>query len=142
MHVVKLLLENEACLPGFAGHCSIIAVTSSLHSFGKDANVFTFMKILIDSSNPCRALSFQELSKQVRQLIAGLKHVGVKPGDCVCVNAFNDVSPHAQYSNSILNAYTHRFLTQSSTLVLWVLVQCFPVSTLDTQCLKSPTIYN
>ncbi|PVI05758.1 AMP-binding enzyme [Periconia macrospinosa] len=48
--------------------------------------------LIIDASNTDRKLSFQELAQQVRQLIAGLKYVGVRPGDCVCVNAFNDIS--------------------------------------------------
>lgn len=48
-------------------------------------------KLLIDATNPEITL-FKKFSKQVRQLVAGLQAVAIQPGDCVCVNAFNDVS--------------------------------------------------
>lgn len=50
--------------------------------------------ILIDTVSPFNSLSLKQLATQVRQLIAGLRAQGVQPGDCVCVNCFNDL----QYS--------------------------------------------
>ncbi|GME26541.1 amp-binding enzyme [Neofusicoccum parvum] len=50
--------------------------------------------ILIDALSPSNSLSFRQISSRVRQLVAGLQAQGIKPGDCVCVNCFNDV----QYS--------------------------------------------
>lgn len=50
-------------------------------------------QILVDTVSPFNSLSFKQLATQVRQLIAGLRAQGVQPGDCVCVNCFNDVRP-------------------------------------------------
>lgn len=49
-------------------------------------------KIYIDAENAQRSLSASEARVTVRKLVAGLKAKGLKPGDCVCVHAFNDVS--------------------------------------------------
>ncbi|ORY08980.1 amp dependent CoA ligase [Clohesyomyces aquaticus] len=48
--------------------------------------------LLIDAANPGRSLSFKQLRNQVRRLIAGLRAAGIRPGDCVLVNSFNDIS--------------------------------------------------
>ncbi|KAF1992845.1 amp dependent CoA ligase [Amniculicola lignicola CBS 123094] len=53
--------------------------------------------ILIDASDPDKTLSFNQLRSQVQRLIAGLQAVGVRPGDCVCVNAFNSISYSVLY---------------------------------------------
>lgn len=49
-------------------------------------------KIYIDPENDERSISAKEARTYVRKFVAGWKAVGLKPGDCVCVHAFNDVS--------------------------------------------------
>ncbi len=49
-------------------------------------------KIYIDPENRQRSISANEARVIVRKFVAGWKTVGLKPGDCVCVHAFNDVS--------------------------------------------------
>ncbi|KAF2120040.1 amp dependent CoA ligase [Lophiotrema nucula] len=53
--------------------------------------------LLIDASKPERSLTFKQLKHQVHQLIAGLRALGIQHGDCVCVNAFNDISYSVLY---------------------------------------------
>ena len=48
-------------------------------------------KIYIDPENRHRSISANEARSTVRKFVAGWKAVGLKPGDCVCVHAFNDV---------------------------------------------------
>ena len=48
-------------------------------------------KIYIDPENHQRSISANEARTYVRRFVAGWKAVGLKPGDCVCVHAFNDV---------------------------------------------------
>ena len=48
-------------------------------------------KIYIDPENRQRSISANEARTTVRKFVAGWKAVGLKPGDCVCVHAFNDV---------------------------------------------------
>lgn len=48
-------------------------------------------KIYIDPENRERSISARQARATVRQFVAGWKAVGLKPGDCVCVHAFNDV---------------------------------------------------
>ena len=48
-------------------------------------------KIYIDPENSQRSISANEARTTVRKFVAGWKAVGLKPGDCVCVHAFNDV---------------------------------------------------
>lgn len=48
-------------------------------------------KIYIDPENRQRSISANEARTMVRKFVAGWKAVGLKPGDCVCVHAFNDV---------------------------------------------------
>jgi acyl-CoA synthetase (AMP-forming)/AMP-acid ligase II len=36
-------------------------------------------------------VSFAQARTLVRKYIAGLRHLGVKPGDCVCIHSFNDI---------------------------------------------------
>ncbi|KAK8247645.1 amp dependent CoA ligase [Phyllosticta capitalensis] len=47
--------------------------------------------LLIDASDPSQWLSFNMIRKEVRQLIAGLNAVGIKRGDTVWVNCFNNL---------------------------------------------------
>ncbi|CAD6578368.1 MAG: hypothetical protein ASARMPREDX12_008723 [Alectoria sarmentosa] len=48
-------------------------------------------KIYIDPENAERSISANEARATVRKFVAGWKAVGLKPGDCVCVHAFNDM---------------------------------------------------
>ncbi|KAF2674023.1 AMP-binding enzyme [Microthyrium microscopicum] len=48
--------------------------------------------LLIDPSNTERSFSYSKLLSLTKQLIAGLKYAGITPGDCVLVNAFNDIN--------------------------------------------------
>ncbi|GFF31159.1 putative acyl-coenzyme A synthetase [Aspergillus lentulus] len=47
--------------------------------------------IYIDVNNPSRSISCAQARKIVRQLIAGLRAWGVKPGDCIAIHSFNDI---------------------------------------------------
>ncbi|KAF2441575.1 acetyl-CoA synthetase-like protein [Karstenula rhodostoma CBS 690.94] len=53
--------------------------------------------LLIDASHPEHSVSFNQLKNQVQQLVAGLKAIGIQRGDCVCVNAFNNISYNVLY---------------------------------------------
>lgn len=48
-------------------------------------------KIYIDADNPERSLSASQARRIVRELVAGFRAAGLKPQECVCVHAFNDV---------------------------------------------------
>lgn len=71
------------------------------HDFALDVDLLSYIfgneplnlekPILIDASNPSRFLTFTTARTAVRKLIAGLQHEGLQKGDCVCVNAFNDI---------------------------------------------------
>ena len=60
-----------------------------------NANYDQDAKIYIDPENRQRSISANEARTTVRKFVAGWKAVGLKPGDCVCVHAFNDVRPRA-----------------------------------------------
>ncbi|KAL8649914.1 MAG: hypothetical protein Q9226_005373 [Calogaya cf. arnoldii] len=47
--------------------------------------------ILVDASNPSRFLTSTSAKTTTRKLIAGLKAEGLEAGECVCINAFNDI---------------------------------------------------
>ncbi|GFF40358.1 putative acyl-coenzyme A synthetase [Aspergillus udagawae] len=47
--------------------------------------------VYIDVHNPSRSISCAQARNIVRQLIAGLRAWGVKPGDCVAIHSFNDI---------------------------------------------------
>ena len=57
-------------------------------------------KIYIDPENRQRSISANEARATVRKFVAGWKAVGLKPGDCVCVHAFNDVRAKNLLSSS------------------------------------------
>ena len=62
----------------------IISWTLDNHSYGDK-------RIYIDADAPERSISAHEARSMVRKLIAGFHAIGLQPGDCVCVYAFNDV---------------------------------------------------
>ncbi|KAL8916769.1 MAG: hypothetical protein Q9172_006135 [Xanthocarpia lactea] len=47
--------------------------------------------VLVDANNPSRFLTSTSAKAATRKLIAGLKAEGFESGECVCVNAFNDI---------------------------------------------------
>ncbi|KAL8729562.1 MAG: hypothetical protein Q9166_004642 [cf. Caloplaca sp. 2 TL-2023] len=47
--------------------------------------------VLVDASNPSRFLTSDTARTATRKLIAGLRAEGFEAGECVCVNAFNDI---------------------------------------------------
>ncbi|OOQ89559.1 putative AMP-binding enzyme [Penicillium brasilianum] len=48
--------------------------------------------IYIDVRDPTRSISCNQARKLIRQLIAGLRASGVRPGDCVLIHSFNDIN--------------------------------------------------
>ncbi|KAF3915805.1 S-dihydroxybenzoyltransferase [Orbilia brochopaga] len=48
-------------------------------------------KILVDALHPERFITTNQAKSMVRSLIGGLRSIGVKPGDSVCVHSFNDI---------------------------------------------------
>lgn len=56
-------------------------------------------KIYIDPENRHRSISANEARAIVRKFVAGWRAVGLKPGDCVCVHAFNDVRARLLHSS-------------------------------------------
>ena len=44
-----------------------------------------------EAANPTRTISFNQARATIRKLIAGLRSLGVKPGDCVLLHSFNDI---------------------------------------------------
>ena len=53
----------------------------------------TVSQVLFDAADHSRFYTKNTCYKLVRQLIAGLRKNGMKPGDCVLVSSFNDVRP-------------------------------------------------
>ncbi|KAK0508724.1 hypothetical protein JMJ35_009000 [Cladonia borealis] len=47
--------------------------------------------VLIDASDASRYVTPRSARKITRQLIAGLRAEGLRPGDCVCIHSFNDI---------------------------------------------------
>lgn len=47
--------------------------------------------IYIDADNTSRSLSWTQSRTVVRQLVAGFRAAGLRPGDCVSIAAFNDI---------------------------------------------------
>ncbi|KAK5731677.1 hypothetical protein LTR17_011148 [Elasticomyces elasticus] len=48
--------------------------------------------IYIDCADPTQTLSARQCYALIHKLIAGLRHAGLKRGDCVCIHSFNNVS--------------------------------------------------
>lgn len=47
--------------------------------------------IYIDGNRPNNSISARQALKLIRQLAAGFRALGVKKGDCVCIDSFNDI---------------------------------------------------
>lgn len=50
------------------------------------------MQVYVDTNDSTRTISCNQARVIIRQLIAGLRAAGVKPGDCIAIHSFNDVS--------------------------------------------------
>ncbi|KAK6529120.1 hypothetical protein TWF694_004335 [Orbilia ellipsospora] len=47
--------------------------------------------IFVDANHRERSMSLTEVKSMVKRMIAGLKSLGVKPGDAICIHSFNDI---------------------------------------------------
>lgn len=47
--------------------------------------------IYIDAGDPSKFYSHRSAETAIRKIINGLKAIGLKEGDCVCLHSFNDV---------------------------------------------------
>ncbi|KAK6511347.1 hypothetical protein TWF481_000267 [Arthrobotrys musiformis] len=47
--------------------------------------------VFVDALHPERSLTAFDVEAQVKSLIGGLRSIGVKPGDAVCIHSFNDI---------------------------------------------------
>ncbi|GAB7348711.1 hypothetical protein MBLNU459_g7450t1 [Dothideomycetes sp. NU459] len=47
--------------------------------------------IYMDASDPSRSISARQARRIVRQLAAGFRAIGLRPGDCVCLHTLNDL---------------------------------------------------
>jgi hypothetical protein len=59
-------------------------------------------QIFIDAINPSNSVSASQAVRTVLQLIDGLKARGLKEGECVCLHAFNNVSPSSSVAQTRL----------------------------------------
>ncbi|KID96939.1 AMP-dependent synthetase/ligase, partial [Metarhizium majus ARSEF 297] len=48
--------------------------------------------VYVDTNDSTRTISCNQARVIIRQLIAGLRAAGVKPGDCIAIHSFNDIS--------------------------------------------------
>lgn len=67
------------------GNLDIVSWVLNNHTYDQHSPIY------IDPDRPTRSLTATETRSLVKKLIAGLKAAGLKKGDVVCVNAFNDV---------------------------------------------------
>ncbi|KAF3903384.1 S-dihydroxybenzoyltransferase [Dactylellina cionopaga] len=58
--------------------------------FSNDAYDHT-KTIFVDAIRPERSMSTEDVKSMVKSMIGGLKSTGVKPGDAVCIQSFNDI---------------------------------------------------
>ena len=54
--------------------------------------------IYIDAADPSRSYTQRQAKSAIQKIAAGLKALGLKKGDCVCLHSFNDVSEFLFYS--------------------------------------------
>lgn len=55
------------------------------------ANSIPLSQIFVDAKDPTNRISAKEALQTVRKLIKGLKELGLKEGECVCLHAYNNV---------------------------------------------------
>ncbi|KAL8830426.1 MAG: hypothetical protein Q9170_005740 [Blastenia crenularia] len=73
-----------------ASDIGVLEIDLVTHIFSK-APVDPNKPVLIDAHDPSRFLTFNTARTTVRKLIAGFQAQGLEKGDCVCINAFNDI---------------------------------------------------
>ncbi|KAF3927120.1 S-dihydroxybenzoyltransferase [Arthrobotrys entomopaga] len=73
--------ENTYAIP----HIDLLTWLFSNDQYDHDKPIF------VDANHPERSMSTNEAKKMVKRMIAGLKSIGVKPGDAVCIHSFNDI---------------------------------------------------
>ncbi|KAF4538010.1 AMP-binding domain protein [Lasiodiplodia theobromae] len=66
--------------------------TKDILSWGLDDGEYDQDKLLwVDALDPSRSVSAKETRAIIRQLVAGFKKAGLKPGDTVCITSFSDI---------------------------------------------------
>lgn len=66
-------------------------VRSSLFNLSLE-NLTKGWQLWVDALDPSRSVSAKETRAIIKQLVAGFKKAGLKPGDTVCITSFSDVS--------------------------------------------------
>ncbi|KAJ5238384.1 AMP-dependent synthetase/ligase [Penicillium chermesinum] len=67
--------------------------TKDLLSYIFDAPPYDQDKpVFSDVNNPTRTISCNQARKTIRQLIAGLRAAGFRPGECALIHSFNDIN--------------------------------------------------
>ena len=78
---MSFLEEHPECC-----RMDLVSWTLGNYDYGQDR------KIYIDPDHPARSITANGARCIVRKLVSGFKAMGLQPGDCVCLHAFNDVS--------------------------------------------------
>ncbi|KAB2578020.1 Acyl-CoA ligase azaF [Lasiodiplodia theobromae] len=66
--------------------------TKDILSWGLDDGEYDQDKLLwVDALDPSRSVSAKETRAIIKQLVAGFKKAGLKPGDTVCITSFSDI---------------------------------------------------
>ncbi|KAL1614431.1 hypothetical protein SLS54_009778 [Diplodia seriata] len=65
----------------------------------------------IDASDPSRSISANQTRTIIKQLVAGFRKAGLKPGDTVCITSFSD--------HALANAHTSSPFPHLSSLPDW-----------------------
>ncbi|KAI4813527.1 hypothetical protein E4T44_10711, partial [Aureobasidium sp. EXF-8845] len=83
--------QRQICSPGSS---RIMAWTQRKmygYSFPAHMASSSLWQILIDTADPGNRLNTRQATSLIRTLIAGFRAAGLKPGDAVCVHAFNSI---------------------------------------------------
>ncbi|ETI24068.1 hypothetical protein G647_03437 [Cladophialophora carrionii CBS 160.54] len=74
--------------------CKSVPIPSTdilTYTFGNLSRYDDDTPIFIDANHPTHRILAKQALRTVRQLIKGLKALGLKEGDCVCLHAFNNI---------------------------------------------------
>ncbi|EXJ61091.1 hypothetical protein A1O7_05244 [Cladophialophora yegresii CBS 114405] len=74
--------------------CKSVPIPSTdilTYTFGNLSRYDDDTPIFIDANHPSHRISAKQALRTVRQLIKGLKALGLKEGECVCLHAFNNI---------------------------------------------------
>ena len=75
-------------------HMDLVSWTLGNHAYDQDC------KIYVDPDHPARSITANGARRMVRKLVSGFKAMGLQPGDCVCLHAFNDVSTQLPFNTT------------------------------------------